>query len=104
VALGFHDLMPCMLSLLTFSSTSMRTRVAWSYIHSDNQQGLDQIVLCCECATVNTIGSVRHDYVDSIDYLLLNPDWPITPCVAISSDGCPYVLVCRDHPKGSELD
>jgi hypothetical protein len=34
----------------------------------------------------------------------LNPDWPITPCVVISSDGCPYVLVCWDHPKGSKLD
>ncbi len=37
-------------------------------------------------------------------YLLLNPDWPITPCVVISSDGCPYMLVCQDHPKGSKLD
>jgi hypothetical protein len=44
--------------------------------------------------TVNDIGSSREDYVDLIDYLLLNPDWPITPCVVISLDGCSYVLVC----------
>jgi hypothetical protein len=50
-------------------------------------------------STVNAIKSVREDYVDLIDYLLLNPDWPITPCVVISFDGCPYVLVCRDHPN-----
>jgi hypothetical protein len=54
--------------------------------------------------TVDSIGSVREDYVDSIDYLLLNSDWLITLCVGISSDGCPYVLVCRDHPKGRKLD
>jgi hypothetical protein len=29
----------------------MRTWVAWSCIHSENLQGLDQIVLCCECAS-----------------------------------------------------
>jgi hypothetical protein len=51
VASGFHNTMQCVLSLLTYSSTSMRTRVAWSCIHSDNLQGLDQIVLCCECAS-----------------------------------------------------
>jgi hypothetical protein len=54
--------------------------------------------------TVNAIRSVREDYVDLIDYLLLNPDWPISPCVVISLDGCPYVLVCQEHPKGSKLD
>jgi hypothetical protein len=51
--------------------------------------------------TVDDIGSVREDYVDLIDYLLLNLDWPITRCVAISLDGCSYVLVCQDHPKGT---
>jgi hypothetical protein len=54
--------------------------------------------------TVDAIGTVREDYVDWIDYLLLNPDWPITHCVVIISDGYPYVLVCQDHPKGSKLD
>jgi hypothetical protein len=54
--------------------------------------------------TVDAMGSARADYLDLIDYLLLNPDWPITPCVVISLDGCPYVLVCQDHPKGSKLD
>jgi hypothetical protein len=53
---------------------------------------------------VNAIGSAGENYLDSIDYLLLNPNWPITPCVVISLDGCPYVLVCWDHPKGSKLD
>jgi hypothetical protein len=55
-------------------------------------------------STVNAIGSAREDDLDLIDYLLLNPDWPITPCVVISLYGCPYVLVCRDHPKGNKLD
>jgi hypothetical protein len=55
-------------------------------------------------STVNAIKSAREDYVDLIDYLLLNPDWPITSCVVISFDGCPYVLVCQDHPKGSKSD
>jgi hypothetical protein len=55
-------------------------------------------------STVDALESVKEDYIDSIDYLLLNPDWPITPCVVISSDRCPYVLVCQDHPKGSKLD
>jgi hypothetical protein len=45
-------------------------------------------------STVDALRSVREDYIDLIDYLLLNPDWPITPCVVISSGGCPYVLVC----------
>jgi hypothetical protein len=55
--------------------------------------------------TVNAFGSVREDYDDLIDYLLLlNPDWSITPCVVISLDGCSYMLVCQDHPKGSKLD
>jgi hypothetical protein len=56
-----------------------------------------------KCSTVDAIGSVQEDYVDLIDYLLLNPNWLITCCVTISSDGL-YVLVCRDHPKGSKLD
>jgi hypothetical protein len=51
VGLDFDDMMPCVLSLLTYSSASMRTRVAWSCLHSDNLWGLNQIVLCRECAS-----------------------------------------------------
>jgi hypothetical protein len=35
-------------------------------------------------STVDAIRSAREDYLDLIDYLLLNPDWLITPCVVIS--------------------
>jgi hypothetical protein len=47
VGLDFDDMMPCVLSLSTYSSASMRTEVAWSCQYSDNLQGLDPIVLCC---------------------------------------------------------
>lgn len=50
------------------------------------------------------VGSAREDFVDSIDFLLMNPKWPITPCVVFDTDTCPYVLVCRDHAKGSKYD
>jgi hypothetical protein len=51
VAVGFDDTMPCVLSLSTYSRANMRTRVGWSCIHSDDLQGLDQIILCSECAS-----------------------------------------------------
>jgi hypothetical protein len=43
--------------------------------------------------SVNAFGSARENYLDSIDYLFLYPYWLITPCVVISLDGFPYVLV-----------
>jgi hypothetical protein len=51
VAVGFDDTMPCVLSLSTYSRASMRTRVGWSCVRSDDLQGLDQIILCSECAS-----------------------------------------------------
>jgi hypothetical protein len=48
---GFDDTMPCVLSLSTYSSASMRTRVGWSCVRSDDLQGLDLIILCSECAS-----------------------------------------------------
>jgi hypothetical protein len=65
---------------------------------------LDLMLKVPRGSTIDAIGSVREDYVNWINYLLLNPDWPITPCVDIHLDGCPYMLVYRDHPKGSKLD
>jgi hypothetical protein len=48
---GFDNTMPCVLSLLTYSSASMRTRVRWSCVHLDDLQGLDKIILISECAS-----------------------------------------------------
>jgi hypothetical protein len=48
---GFDDTMPGVLSLSTYSSASMRTRVGWSCVHLDDLQGLDQIIFCSECAS-----------------------------------------------------
>jgi predicted GIY-YIG superfamily endonuclease len=50
------------------------------------------------------IKSSREDYFDSIDYLMMNPRWKISPSVAFSVEGYPHVLVCRDHKKGSRLN
>jgi hypothetical protein len=52
VAVCFDDTMPCVLSLLTYSSASMRTRVRWSCVYLDDLQGLDQIILCSVCASL----------------------------------------------------
>ena len=50
------------------------------------------------------VRGVREDFIDSLDYLLMNPCWAITPCVVIGADGCPYILVCREHARGSKWD
>ncbi len=39
------------LSLSTYSSASMITMVGWLCVHSDDLQGIDQIVLCWERAS-----------------------------------------------------
>jgi hypothetical protein len=48
---------------------------------------LGQMLKVPKGSAVDAMGSAREDYLDLIDYLLLNPNWPITPCVVISSDG-----------------